>query len=53
MYDKANMLAQGKNYYYLGMDLNLYIPWEVRVTMVNFTSQVICGFPRGDNEDIP
>ena len=37
MYDKDIMFAQGKNHDYLGMDLNLSIPWEVRVTMVDFT----------------
>ena len=37
IYDKDIMLAQGNNHDYLGMDLNLSIPWEVSVTMVDFT----------------
>ena len=37
MYDKYIMLVQRNNHDYLGMDLNLSIPWEVRVTMVDFT----------------
>ena len=37
MCGKDIIVAQGKNYDYLGMELNLSIPWEVRVTMVEFT----------------
>ena len=37
MCEEDIMMAQGNNHDYLGIDLNLSIPWEVTVTMVDFT----------------
>ena len=45
MYRDYMRISQGKKHDYLGIDLDLSVPWEVRVTMFDYLKKVIGDFP--------
>ena len=53
VYDEGMRVSWGKKQDYLGMDLNLSVPGEVRVTMVDYLKKVITNLPEEIMETPP
>ena len=53
VHDKVIRVAWVKKHNYLGMDLNLSVPGEVRVTMVDYLKKVIPHLPEEIMETPP